>query len=76
MDIEVRVTRTKRQRKWIVEVWENLNEMQERDTFSEERYTEINQWCIDTFGYHARTAYHIFEFKKQSDFDWFVLRWS
>ena len=72
MDIEVR----RNGRKWIAEVWENLNEMQERDTLSEERYTTINQWCVDTFGYHARTAYHIFEFKKQSDLDWFVIRWS
>jgi hypothetical protein len=49
--------------------------MQEHDTLSEERYTEINKWCIDNFGYHARTAYHVFEFKKQSDLEWFLLRW-
>jgi hypothetical protein len=72
VDIEVR----RNGKKWIAEVWENLNEMQERDTLSEERYTEINHWCVSTFGYHARTAYHIFEFKKQSDLDWFVIRWS
>lgn len=71
MDINIRKNRNK----WIAEVWEDLNEMQEHDTLSEERYTEINKWCIDNFGYHARTAYHVFEFKKQSDMEWFLLRW-
>ena len=72
MDIEYR----KGSRRWIAEVWEDLNEMSEHDVLSEERYTELNQWCIDTLGYHARTAYHIFEFKKQSDMNWFILRWK
>lgn len=74
MDITYRSS-TKR-RGWVVEVWEDLNEMAEHDTLSEDRYTEINQWCIDTFGYHARTAYHIFELRKRSHLDWFLIRWK
>jgi len=60
---------------FVAEVWEDHGEMHQLDVLSEERYTEINQWCIDCLGYHARTAYHIFEFKKQSDLEWFLLRW-
>jgi hypothetical protein len=61
--------------KFIAEVWEDQGDMHQLDVLSEERYTEINQWCIDSLGYHARTAYHIFEFKKQADLEWFLLRW-
>jgi hypothetical protein len=47
-----------------------------REPYPEEVYVEINQWCIDTLGYHARTAYHVFEFEKETDLNWFVLRWT
>jgi hypothetical protein len=70
MDITIRTGN-----KYIAEVWEDHGEMHQLDVLSEERYTEINQWCIDSLGYHARTAYHIFEFKKQADLEWFLLRW-
>lgn len=73
MDIEFR---RKNSKVWIVEVWEELHEISEPDTLSEERYTEINQWCIDTLGYHARTAYHVFELRKRSHLDWFLIRWK
>jgi hypothetical protein len=63
-------------RKWIAEVWEDLEEMTQHDTLSEERYAEINEWCKESFGYHARTAYHVFELHKQSHLEWFILRWS
>lgn len=81
MDIEVKVRRTKRQRKWIAEIWsddvsEPLVQQGFKEPYSEDTYQEINQWCVATLGYPARTAYHVFEFNKQSDFDWFVLRWS
>lgn len=71
MDIEVRLSG----KHWIAEVW-TLNEFNEKTTYDEEQYLEVNKWCIDTLGYHARTAYHIFEFKEQSHLDWFVLRWA
>lgn len=67
-------------RKWIAEVWsDNISEPLVAEGFQEpypeEIYVNINNWCINTLGYHARTAYHIFEFKKQSDLEWFLLRW-
>jgi hypothetical protein len=63
--------------KWIVEVWEPPHPNWEfREPYPEETYVEINQWCIDNLGYHARTAYHVFEFEKESDMSWFVLRWA
>lgn len=71
MDIDVRISG----KKYIAEVW-TLNENSEQSTYDEEQYVDLNQWCIDRFGYHARTAYHIFEFKEQSHLEWFVLRWA
>jgi hypothetical protein len=73
VDIEFR---RKNSKTWIVEVWEDLEEMTQHDTLSEERYVEINEWCKQSFGYHARTAYHIFELRKRSHLEWFILRWS
>jgi hypothetical protein len=73
MDIETR----KGNYKWIAEVWEPPTPNWEfREPYPEETYAEVNQWCIDTLGYHARTAYHIFEFEKESDLHWFLLRWQ
>ena len=67
--------------RWIVEIWCDeddsggfLSDFDE--PYPDEVYEEINQWCIKTFGYHARTSYHIFEFKKRSDLDWFLMRWA
>lgn len=74
MDIEVREGQLDH---WIAEVWEPMTPNWEfREPYPEETYVELNQWCIDTLGYHARTAYHIFEFEKRSDLDWFLLRWN
>jgi hypothetical protein len=64
--------------KWVVEVWSDNAPAKfgQPEPFAEEQYVEINQWCIDTFGYHARTAYHVFELRKKSHLDWFMLRWT
>lgn len=78
MDIRVR-PKSNTGRRWIAEVWtkndspgwENFDE-----PYPEEIYDEMNTWCVNTFGYHTRTAYNIFEFKKRSDLDWFLLRWN
>jgi hypothetical protein len=73
MDIDIVID----QSRYIAEVWEPMTANWEfREPYPEETYLEVNQWCISTLGYHARTAYHVFEFKKQSDLDWFVIRWS
>lgn len=75
MDIDV--IHDPAEERWIVEVWEPMTpEWEFREPYPEETYLEINQWCIDTLGYHARTAYHVFEFKGSSDLNWFVLRWA
>lgn len=76
MDIEHRQVN----RKWIVEVWSD--DVEEhfagdfKEPYPEEIYTEINNWCKETLGYHARTAYHIFELKKRSHLNWFIMRWQ
>ena len=77
MDIEYH----KHGSKWIVEVWsddalEPIFESGFKEPYAEGRYEEINQWCIDTLGYHARTAYHVFELRKQSHLNWFIMRWK
>ena len=67
-------------RKWLAEVWDQpvqkLSGIDHTVPSSEEQYVEINQWCIDILKYHARTAYHVFEFKSKRDLDWFLLRWT
>jgi hypothetical protein len=66
--------------KWLAEVWDDpvqqFSGIDDSVTLLEDQYVEINQWCIDTFGYHARTAYHVFEFKQRKDLEFFVLRWG
>ena len=73
MDIDIIVSGNK----FTAEVWEPMTlDWEFREPYPEEVYVEINQWCIDTLGYHARTAYHVFEFEKESDLNWFILRWQ
>jgi hypothetical protein len=77
MWIDVRKTPSK----WIAEVWsddqnEPLVAEGFKEPYPEDTYREINQWCYNTLGYQTRTAFHIFEFKNQSDLNWFVLRWQ
>ena len=67
--------------KWIAEVWsddtsEPLVEQGFKEPYAEEQYDKINQWCISMLKYHARTAYHVFEFKTKKDLEWFLLMWS
>lgn len=77
MDIEYR---RKNPHTWIVEVWDEpiqkMSGLAGEIPLPEEQYVEINDWCKESFGYHARTAYHIFELRKQSHLDWFILRWT
>jgi hypothetical protein len=65
--------------KWLTEIWDDpaqkLSGIDDSVPLPEEQYVEINQWCIDSFGYHARTSYHVFEFKKEKDLTMFLLRW-
>ncbi len=75
MDIQYRNHRDK----YIVEVW--MESYPERGgdldaVYDEETYMMINDWCKQVFGYHARTAYHVFELKERKHLDWFLIRWG
>lgn len=78
MDIVVRPKHS-RSRRWIAEVW-TKNDMPGweffQEPYPENVYVEINAWCLETLGYHSRTAYNTFEFRKRKDLDWFLLRWN
>ena len=74
MDIRIRPNS-----KWIVEVWHPDPEEDFKgfdEPYPEEVYVEINNWCKDTLGYHARTAYNIFKLKNRKHLNWFLIRWS
>lgn len=62
--------------KWRAEVWSEQGGLANPTPDDDSTYTQINEWCIQSFGYHARSAYHIFDFKKQAELEWFVLRWG
>ena len=80
MDIRWKFVRRKGKRKWIAEVWSDDQQQhlfpEFDEPYSEETYTELNNWCMDTFGYHARSAFHMFEFRNKKHLDWFILRWT
>lgn len=69
---------------WVLDIWQGSMRVggltdpygEQSLSLNEETLVEINQWCIDTFGYHARTAYNRFELRKKSHLNWFLLRWS
>ena len=77
MDIRWRETGPNNRNTHLAEVWgDAIPEWGFDEPYPEEVYVNINNWCIKTLGYHARTAYHIFEFKNKQDLDWFLLRWT
>ena len=43
---------------------------------SENEHVVINQWCIDALGYHARTAFNIYQLKNKRDVMTFKLKWA
>jgi hypothetical protein len=62
---------------WVAEVWEPMTpDWEFREPYPEETYVEMNRWCIETLGYHARTAYHVFEFSTEAHLNWFIMRWK
>jgi hypothetical protein len=79
MDVDI-LWRQSARGHYIIEVWsrpvKKLSGTDSTVPLDEDMYLEINQWCIDSFGYHARTAYHIFELKTRPHLDWFILRWQ
>ena len=43
---------------------------------SEEELKEMEEWCNSEFGTGMRMTERLFSFKKESQRDWFILRWS
>lgn len=77
MDVNFRYHPLKK--KWVADVWQENSSVENQGhgvVYSEDLYTEMNDWCKGNFKYHARTAYHIFEFSERSHLDWFILRWK
>lgn len=64
--------------KYIVYIWDESPYEEDvfNEVFTEDVYVEMNNWCVETLGFHARTAYNVFEFKNKKDYEWFLLRWS
>ena len=51
-------------------------EAEEEETISEEQLKEMEDWCNSEFGTGMRMTDKLFSFRKESQRDWFVLRWS
>jgi hypothetical protein len=43
---------------------------------TEEQLKEMEDWCNSEFGTGMRMTNKLFSFRKESQRDWFVLRWS
>ena len=43
---------------------------------TEEQLKEMEEWCNSEFGTGMRMTDRLFSFRKESQRDWFVLRWS
>jgi hypothetical protein len=43
---------------------------------TEEQLKEMEDWCNSEFGTGMRMTGRLFSFRKESQRDWFVLRWS
>lgn len=77
MDIRWRETGPNNRNLYLAEVWgDQIPEWEFDEPYPEEVYVKVNNWCIEVLGYHARTAYHVFEFKTKRDLDWFLMRWT
>lgn len=64
-------------KKYAVELWDEPNaEWEFKEPFGEEFYVSVNDWCTETIGYRARTAYNRFEFKEEKDLTLFILKWG
>ncbi len=48
----------------------------EEETITEEQLKEMEDWCNSEFGKGMRMTERLFSFRKESQRDWFILRWS
>ena len=51
-------------------------EPEEEETISEESLKEMEACCNSEFGKRMRMPERLFSFRKESQRDWFILRWS
>jgi hypothetical protein len=51
-------------------------EAEEEETVTEEQLKEMEDWCNSEFGTGMRMTGKLFSFRKESQRDWFILRWS
>ena len=51
-------------------------EADEEETITEEQLKEMEDWCNSEFGKGMRMTDRLFSFRKESQRDWFILRWS
>jgi hypothetical protein len=51
-------------------------EAEEDETITEEQLKEMEEWCNSEFGTGMRMTDKLFSFRKESQRDWFILKWS
>lgn len=51
-------------------------EAEEDETIDENKIKEMEEWCNSEFGTGMRMTDRLFSFRKESQRDWFILRWS
>lgn len=51
-------------------------EAEEDETITEAQLKEMEDWCNSEFGTGMRMTDKLFSFRKESQRDWFILRWS
>ncbi len=51
-------------------------EAEEDEEIDENKIKEMEEWCNSEFGTGMRMTDRLFSFRKESQRDWFILRWS
>ena len=72
------IERIEHDTKLIIEIWDDeyRPDWNFKEPFGEKFYVDVNDWCVETIGYPARTAYNRFEFKQEKDLTLFILKWK
>ena len=55
---------------------ENDDDDENKISVTEDQLKEMEDWCNSEFGKGMRMTERLFSFRKESQRDWFVLRWS
>jgi hypothetical protein len=51
-------------------------EAEEDEVITEGQLKEMEEWCNSEFGTGMRMTDKLFSFRKESQRDWFILKWS